>query len=115
MSELVNFYTPDSNMKTYLKESEKHGKHLYKQNNNYRNIANCLEHPEFRELFDNHFSSWDKVKDIFVFLKLYKDIEKSSLIELNGYQKLSILDNIMKDKELRHNIYRDVHNQINLL
>ena len=63
-----------------------------------------MEHPEFRKLFDDNFSNWDNIKNILMFLKLYQEIEKLSPVELNGYQKLSILDSIIKDRELRHNI-----------
>lgn len=110
MSDLITLHVPESSNITCLENSEKVGKYLYKHNENYRIIANCMEHPQFRELFDKHFSSWDKVKNILMFLKLYQEIEKSSPVELNGYQKLAILDNIMKDKELRHDICQEVNN-----
>ena len=77
---------------------------MYKQNENYRTITNCMEHPEFRKLFDDNFSNWDNIKNILMFLKLYQEIEKLSPVELNRYQKLSILDSIIKDRELRHDI-----------
>ena len=63
-----------------------------------------MEHPEFRKLFDDNFSNWDNIKNILMFLKLYQEIEKLSPVELNGYQKLSILDSNIKDRELRHDI-----------
>ena len=103
-------YVPEANLTTCLEQAEKSGKYLYKQNDNYRTIANCMEHPEFRKLFDDQFSSWDNVKNILMFLKLYQEIEKSSSFELNEYQKLSILNNIMKDRELRHGICQKVNN-----
>ena len=68
-----------------------------------------MEHPEFRKLFDEHFSSWENTKNILMFLKLYQEIEKSSPVELNGYQKISILDNIIKNRELRHQICKEVN------
>ena len=85
------------------------GKQLYKQNENYRTIANCMEHPEFRKLFDTYFSNIDDIKTILLFLKLYQKIEKTSTIQLNGYQKLSILDGIIKNRELRQKIFHEVH------
>ena len=111
MSDLLTLYVPKSSITTCLEHSEKVGKHLYKQNENYRTIANCMEHPEFRKLFDKHFSDWDKVKNILMFLKVYQEIEKTSPVELNGYQKLSVLDNIMRDRELRRNICQEVNNR----
>jgi hypothetical protein len=100
---------------TYLDEYEAYGKHLYKNNKNYKSIADCMENPEFRKLFDTHFSNWDDVKNILMFLKLYQEIEKTSSIELNGYHKIYMLDKFMKDPDLRHNICKQVNLQINEL
>lgn len=113
MSELVSLYTPPSSLFNCLEKSEKNGKHLYKQNENYRSITNCMEHPEFRKLFNEHFSSIDKLKTILLFLKLYQEIEKASPIQLSGYQKLSILDSVMKNRELRHEICKEVTDKFN--
>lgn len=104
MSDLVSIYIPPDKLTTCLESSEKHGKSLYKQNDNYRVIANCLEHPEFRKLFDKHFDTWNNIHTIVMFMKLYDEIGKASPVEINGYQKLSILDNIMKDREFRGEI-----------
>lgn len=104
MSDLVSICIPPDKLSTYLESSEKHGKSLYKQNDNYRVITNCLEHPEFRKLFDKHFDTWNNIRTIVMFMKVYDEIGKASPVELNGYQKLSILDNIMKDSEFRREI-----------
>ena len=106
MSNLISIYIPPDKLTTCLESSEQHGKTLYKQNDNYRVIANCLEHPEFRKLFDKHFDTWDNIRTIVMFMKLYDEIGKASPIELNGYQKLSIMDNIMKDGKFRREICR---------
>ena len=108
MSDNVSLYVAKSRLNICLEQSEKIGKRLYEQNENYRNIANCMEHPEFRKLFDKHFSNWDDIRNILMFLKLYNEIHNSSSINLNGYQILSILDNIMKDSNLRHKICKQV-------
>jgi hypothetical protein len=105
MSELVPL-----KLRTYdLKESEKVGKHLYKYNENYRTIANCMEHPEFRKLFDKYFSDSESVKTILMFMKLYQGIENSSNIKLNGYQKITMLDSIINNKVLRQKICKEVN------
>ena len=91
-----------------LEQSEKNGKKLYKKNKNYRTIANCMEHPEFRKIFNEYFNDLDDLKTLLVFLKLYQGIENASLVELNGYQKISILDSIIKDRKLRRQICKEV-------
>jgi hypothetical protein len=98
MSEVIPLYTKS------LLESDKLGKKLYKNNSNYRTIANCMEDPEFRKLFDEHFSDVDRIKNILMFLKIYQEIENISPVELNGYQKISILDGIIKNRQLRREI-----------
>jgi hypothetical protein len=107
--------TSESLTNNYLTTSEHTGKHLYKNNRQYRSIVNCMEHPEFRKLFDEHFSNLDNIKNILMFLKLYEQIEKSSNTYLNGYQKLAILDKLMKNQEFRHNICKEISNTTNLL
>ncbi len=93
-----------------MEESERIGRQLYKQNKNYQVIANCMENPEFRKMFDEHFSDLDSLKTILIFLKLYQKIEKSSHVELSGYQKITIMDSIVKDRRLRHEICKEVSN-----
>lgn len=114
MSNLVTIYIPSDKLTTCLESSEQHGKSLYKQNDNYRVITNCLEHPEFRKLFDKHFDTWDNIHTVVMFMKLYDEIGKASPVELNGYQKLSILDNIMKDGQFRQEICRQFINWMKL-
>lgn len=104
MSDIVSTYIKPSHINKYLEESEKNGKLLYKKNKNYRTITNCMEHPEFRTFFNDNFSTLDDIKNIILFLKLYQEIEKNTPIKINGYQKLSILDRIIKDRKLRREI-----------
>ena len=96
MSKLV-VCIPKADFETH----EKKGRVLYKNNNFYKNISNLMEHPEFRELFDNHFKDINSIQVILMFLKVYESIEAMSPISLSGYQKLSVLDKIFKDKHLR--------------
>ena len=114
MSNLVTIYISPDKLTTCLESSEKHGKSLYKHNDNYRMIANFLEHPEFRTLFDKHFDTWDNIHTIVMFMKLYDEIGKAYNIELNGYQKLSILDNIIKDRQFRQEICHKAINWMKL-
>lgn len=113
MSDLIPLKVPYK--LSYLEQAEITGKKLYKQNKNYRNLANCFEHPEFREFFDTYFSNENDIKVILVFMKLYKEIEKSSPIELNGYQKLSILDSLVKNRDFRRQIYNKSINDMKFI
>ena len=104
MSNLVKIVNLDSSI---LENSQESGKKLYKQNKNYRDIANLMEHPEFREFYNTHFTDWYDIKTIVMFLKLYEEIEKRSSISLSGYQKIDILDRLIKNEEIRHKICKE--------
>jgi hypothetical protein len=100
MSNLLSLYTADE----CIDQFEKNGKQLYNQNEYYQNIVNLMEHPEFRKLFNTHFFEWENIQLIVMFMKLYEHIEKTSSIKLNGYQKLYLLDRIMKTRPLRQQL-----------
>lgn len=110
MSDLIALKIP-----SYLEKAEVVGKKLYKKNKNYRNLINCFEHPEFRVFFDTYFSNTNDIKLILIFMNLYKNIEKSSSVELNGYQKLFILDNFIKNRDFRHQIFEEKNKDIKLI
>ena len=118
MSDIVRFVNKskkyNNSVKIYrsletniLRDSEKIGKILYNQNENYKAIANLMEHPEFRQFYNKYLSDSHNIKTIIMFLKLYEEIEKYSLTPLTGYQKIYILDKIMKNSELRRKIYQE--------
>lgn len=104
MSDLVTLYNPTNSLVSCLEETEKNGRNLYNTNDTYKSIANVMEHPEFRTFFNKNFSDWDDVKTILMFLKLYQEIETSFPAKLNGYQKISILDSLIKNKDIRRDI-----------
>ena len=105
MSELVTLYKP---IYKCLEESEEVGKKLYKQNENYKSISNIMEHPEFRLFFDKHFSNNDDIRTMLLFLNIYKEIEKNAPVKLNGYQKIAVLDSIIKNKLLRRKLCNEI-------
>ena len=93
-------------MNNCFEDYEKSGRELYKNNKNYRTIANCMEYPEFRKMFDDN-----DPQIILLFLKLYQKIDEISTVELSSYQKLALLDSIMKDKHMRREICNGVNNR----
>lgn len=48
-----------------------------------------------------------------MFMKLYEHIEKSSTIKLNGYQKLYLLDKIMKTRHIRQQLVTEIQRWTN--
>ena len=91
-------------------ELEKIGKSMYNSNDNYRNLANVMEHPEFKIFFDKNFNDWNSTKTILMMMKLYHSMEKESDKELSVYEKIGILDNVIKDSEMRQNVVKAIQN-----
>ena len=79
------------------------GRKLYQENKNYRKLCNIMEHPEFREFFDEYFKDWSDTKTILMFMKLYQEIEKQMPV-LTGYQKISVLNNAFKNPKIRRSL-----------
>jgi hypothetical protein len=89
-------------------DSVESGKKLYKYNENYKYIANFMENPDFRQFYNNNFSNWIDVKNIVMFFKIYEEIENRSTVPLNSYQKLDILDKIIKNGEMRKKVCQEI-------
>ncbi len=89
---------------TITKSLEEKGRDIYKNNENYRRLANLMEHPEFREFFDVYMKDWDSVKMIIMFMKTYEAIEKHSKVQLTPYEKLSVLKDLIEDSETRNKV-----------
>lgn len=85
-------------------KSEEIGKSLYQSNKFYRDLANILEHPMFKQFFNEHFTNTSKIDVILMFINLYLLIDrKLSKINpnLNGYYKLFLMDALIKNAKSR--------------
>ena len=91
-TEAVNALDKDKLSKT--------GKKIYKENPTFAAVANAMEHPLFREIYNEHFQDWDNVKVLLMFMKTYELIEKNDET-LNPYQKIAILKHIATQSDLR--------------
>ena len=92
-----------------LNELENKGRDLYKRNQFYRDMANCLENPEVFNFFTKYFSNPRDIDTILMFVKLYMSlysIKSSNLgkLEINGYQRIMLLDMIIKNRDMRQEI-----------
>ena len=96
----------------YLKDSEKKGKKIYKKNKDLRVITDIMERPEFMEVYNKYFNNWSDVKTYVMFMKIYGEITKR-VPNLNGYQKLSILTDIIDNTNTRKVTCDTMHNFIN--
>jgi hypothetical protein len=95
----------ESQVSTNLEEK---GRHIYQTNENFRRLANVMEHPEFREFFKLYMQDWESTKVIVMFMKMYEALEKHSKVELTPYQKLSIVKDVIDDSEMRQKVCQGI-------
>jgi hypothetical protein len=83
-----------------IKNAEKKGIHLYKNDELLRDIATFMEHPENQNFYKKYFSDIDTFKAILSLMKIYEIIsiilEKNGL-EFNAYHKIYVLYLFMKN------------------
>ena len=94
---------------TSIAKMEEKGKQIYKQNQHFRRLTHIMEHPEFREFFDEYMNDWESTKTIIMFMKIYEAIEKHSDVQLSPYQKIAIVKDVVDDHELRHKVCRGIN------
>lgn len=84
------------------KSAEQNGKELYKNNDNYRHLLNIMEHPEFKPLWKTYFSNVTSTMNVIMFMKLYDALDSKA--SMNPYEKLSIINEMIKDSDTRGEI-----------
>ena len=90
-------------------ELEEVGRSIYRSNDNYRNLANVMEHPEFKCFFDDNFKDWTSARTTLMIMKLYQSIEKDSSKKLSGYEKIAIVDSVINDSKMRQNVVKAIN------
>lgn len=105
MSELVLF--EDKN----TKKASKKGREIYETNENMKTLADIMENTDFKKLLYNNFNNWDDIKTIIMLMKTYQLIEMNNP-DINKFQKLYILNTVIKNGEYRNNIAREFQNWI---
>ena len=90
--------------KQITQNTEEKGREIYASNPHFRKIANIMEHPEFREFFNQYMSDWETAKTVIMFMKIYEAIEKHSLVELSPYQKIAIVKDVIDNNQKRKEI-----------
>jgi hypothetical protein len=93
---------------TLLEASEKEGRRIYQNNQNFKNLANLMEHPLFRKVYDEHFKDWTSLQVILLFMNLYAEIEKQSAVQLTGYQKIWFVKTIYGNSNLRPQVLKNL-------
>jgi len=80
-------------------------------------ISSIMSNTTFREIFDEHFNSWDDIKAILMIMKVYQLIEfkcKQSGITPTNDDIVFAIKTSMNDSSLRSIIREDMTNFINI-
>jgi hypothetical protein len=84
------------------------GRKLYKTNKNYERIVKLMEHPDFREFYDEYLRDISTTKSVFLFLKLYEAIEARSSVPLTPFEKIALINEVVSDPEKREQLCEGV-------
>lgn len=87
-------------------ENELKGRELYRINGTLRDVANVMEHPEFRTFIDKYFCDPMLAQSILMFLKVYELAEESDP-NLTPFQKIAALDSAMANPDARNLIHAE--------
>lgn len=109
LTNYVSHVSPDDRKRTVeatdtRDEAERVGRELYQSNANYRLLANVMEHPEFRAFYDTFLADKHKREVALMFMNLYAELENQSLETMTGYQKIAIVDKLVKHPGVRRAI-----------
>jgi hypothetical protein len=89
-----------------LKKVEEEGRKIYNVNRGMRSMMNVMEHPEFREFYNDYMTDWDSLRVMSMFMKLYDTVEKRSKFPLSPYQKIAVVEKIITNPEMRQEVIK---------
>jgi hypothetical protein len=88
--------TISSTKQTDDSPSHRHGRALYQTNSTMKDIANVMEHPEFRQFFDKYFQNPQDIQSIIFLMKIYQAIQRN-----DPYEKISTLYETVSNSQMR--------------
>ena len=73
----TNIIKFESNTEIDHRAIEQEGRRIYNTNVFMRSLTNIMENPEFSDLFDQYFDSWDNIELFVLFAKVYQSYYKT--------------------------------------
>lgn len=110
----------NSSQKDFLNEIQNHGKKVYKTKQNMKELIDIMENPQFKDFFDKHFNNWDDIHTVTIlmlsikYIDDYNHIYNTSNKNLNKFQKIGLLDNILSDSKQRKLLFQHFTHKLNL-
>ena len=81
------------------KDLETLGRKLYQTNETSRDLGNVMEHPLMKEFLSKYFLNYDE--SMLLLMKTYEQIDSELGTELNPFQKLGLLFEVIHDRRTR--------------
>ena len=98
---VMEYISPSSD----LTELETYGKQVYSENSFFRDIATFMENPENQQFYKKYMQTKSDMDQVVIFLHLYNIItECMSQHDLDGLEKLAIMDKFLKNSDLRYQL-----------
>ena len=105
MSSIIKF---DPNV-IDMKKINSEGHNLYKTNAFFNSLANVMENPDFMNIFDKYFDSWDNIELFVMFAKVYESITKQ-FPEMTSYEKLALVKRLVDNSNTRIIMCQEIKN-----
>lgn len=105
MSSIIKFDPHALNMKKINSE----GRYLYNTNPFFNSLANVMENPEFMNIFNNYFDSWDNIELFVMFAKVYNSITKQ-FPEMLRYEKIALVKRLVDNSNTRKILCQEIKN-----
>lgn len=91
-----------------MKELENIGRKHYFANDEIRNFANVINHPECVKVFENFFYNKHGCQEFIVYYKIFEAIRKANKREMNSFQMLGMFFKILENKKLFSKIISEI-------
>ena len=84
---------------------EDQGKQIYKKNEFMKDLANVMEHPEFKDFFGKYFTDWTSTQSMLMLMKVYESMH-AEFPDMNGFHRLALVDTIIHNSRTRKEVVK---------
>ena len=108
------------NKRSNLDELGEHGMRVYKNNNFYRDLSNCMEHPEFRNFYNKYLKNKENEEVVLKFMNFYNRLIENTLDNdgnnnITSYHRVGFIDKVFDNTLTRDLILESNIDSIKLL
>lgn len=103
-----------SQLEGELEQLFEEGKEIYQKNKFMKDIAEFMEHPIGKDVFNKYLSNRSEIEQALIFMRLYNEITENfeEKYNLNGYQKIALTIRAVQNPNIREHICMKMTNWI---